>query len=205
MKQGYSHYRAGCPQPASPFAGAPDPPKWALTPFSLPTPPDWPCSTGMDTLWITSASLSLTTSSRASSTSTPLAKCPRSCSKNSPHVPPAYSSPSLSSLSQSVSPSPSPPHGLLPVPASHPQHQCSVVQPRPGNGLVSFSGVLPCPVCMGREEGLVRERDTPCAPGMSLGNGPLSPSSQHAQSRGCLFCIILHNLSSINLGGFFFF
>lgn len=31
--------------------------------------------------WITSASLSSTTSSRASSTSTPLAKCPRSCSE----------------------------------------------------------------------------------------------------------------------------
>lgn len=81
VRQGYSHSRAGSPQPASPFAGASDPPQWALTPFSLPTPPDWPCSTGMDTLWITSASLSLTTSSRASSTSTPLAKCPRPCSE----------------------------------------------------------------------------------------------------------------------------
>lgn len=49
--------------------------------FSPPEPPDWPCSMGMDTSWITSASLSSTTSSRASSTSTPPAKHQRSCSE----------------------------------------------------------------------------------------------------------------------------
>lgn len=65
----------------------------------------------MDTLWITSASLSLTTSSRASSTSTPPAKHQRPCSRTalSSHVPTALHH---TFLSLSVSPSLSPSHGL---------------------------------------------------------------------------------------------
>lgn len=78
---------------------------------SAPPKADWPCSTGMDTLWITSASLSLTTSSRASSTSTPPAKHQRPCSRTalSSHVPTALHH---TFLSLSVSPSLSPSHGL---------------------------------------------------------------------------------------------
>lgn len=126
-------------------------------------PPDWPCSTGTDTSWITSASPSLTTSSRASSTSTPLAKCPRPRSETAlvSRLPTALHH-SFLSLSPCLHLSP---HAMascpcLPLTPSTNTLLCSRVQ-----GMVwSLSGVLPCPVCMGREEGLVRERHAPCAP-----------------------------------------
>lgn len=185
--------------PASAFAGAPDPPKGALTPFSLPTPPDWPCSTGMDMWWITSASLSLTTSSRASSTSTPLAKCPRPCSETA-LVSRLPTAPHHSFLSLSpclhLSPHPMAPARVCLSPPA-PTLCCAAMS----REQFSFSGALPCSACLGGRRG----GDAPCAPSMSLGNALPSPSSQRAQSRGCLFCIILHNLSSMNLGGFFFF
>lgn len=202
----------------------PDPPKWALTPFSPPTPPDWPCSTGMDTSWITSASPSLTTSSRANSTSTPPAKHQRPCSEAAlvSRLPTALHHFFLSlSLSPCLHLSPHPMASCpcLPLTPSANAPSCSNVQGTAAQprgewfGLFFRGTALPlllpppppppctraiCSVCSrGGGSG------TPL-PSMSLGNGPPGPSSQHAQSRGFLFHVILQYLSSINLGGLFF-
>lgn len=148
----------------------------------------------MDTLWITSASLSSTTSSRASSTSTPPAKCQRPCSRTalSSHVSTALHH---TFLSLSVSPSLSPPHGLS-LSALMLRSAATSRDWRhgpTGNGLVSFSyGNCP-PHCIrgGRRAEMfsvcsLRDSSIP-PPSMSLGNGRPGPSSQHAQSRSFLF------------------
>lgn len=141
--------------------GAPQPPKWVLILFSPPTLPDWPCSTGMGTLWITSASPSSTTSSRASSTSMPPAKHQRSCSETAlvSRLPTALCHSSLSlSVCASISlPTPLPPARVClspPAPKLHRAAMSRESQHGPKeNGFVCFFREPPSPSHMGRKGG----------------------------------------------------
>lgn len=138
----------GAPKPTSQFVWTPrchPTPQVGSDPFFPSTPPDWPCSMGTDTSWITSVSPSSTTSSRASSTSTPPAKRQRPRSKTAlvSHLPTALHH-SCFSLSQSMSSSLSPPHGLLTASASHSQRQRSIVQRCPGNHGMALRGMVWC-------------------------------------------------------------
>ena len=163
VMQGDSHYGVGRGvPPANPSScRAPDPPKWALTPFSPPAPPDWPCSMGMDTSWITSASPSSTTSSRASSTSTPPAKRQRSCSETAlvSRLPTALHHSFLSvSVRVSISPpTPWPPARVClspPAPTLHRAAMSREPQHGPeGNGLVSFFWGTALPLVRGEGGG----------------------------------------------------
>jgi len=196
----------GTPQPAPPFAGVPDPPKWALTPFSAPAPQTGPAAWGR-----TRRGLPLPARHRLHPEEPALHQrlrlSARGLAARQPSCPACLQlSITLFSVSQSVSPSLSLLHGILPVSDSHSQRQpsCSNAQgttARPqGNGLVSFFGGNALPLVRGEGGGTGRRAmrsvhsrgggSSMPPPSMSLGNGHPGPSSQHAQSRGFLFCII---------------